>query len=243
MKVPKDFLVEFLKSNGIDTIKSREKNLNKLAIKLQMGKLKLKEDDFEGKLVEEYKGVKLIGSEGREKTSFYVGKEGKKIDLKIKLEYPKLIIDYGLWDYHTDHEKWLLKKQTLLTLQTIREHLWDRNLVLASCPKEISEYIREWDFFGDILTDKFIGDAVVLDPHGETILKKFEQNKVYILGGIVDKSNRMRTKELAYNLEGVRLELNNKVSTVPDRLNIITKIMCLSLEGLPLVEAIQQSRF
>ena len=243
MKVPKDFLVEFLKSKGIDIIKSKERNLNKLAIKLQMGKLKIKEDDFDGTLIEEYDGIKLIGNEGEEKTRWYAGKTGKQIDLKIKLEYPKIVIDYGLWSYHTDHEKWLLKKQTLLTLQTIREHLWDRNLVLASCPKEISEYIKQWDFFGDIFPNKFVGDAVVLDPHGKTILKKFEQNKVYILGGIVDKSNRMRTKELGYNLKGIRLELNNKVSEVPDRLNIITKIMCLSLEGMPLIEAIQQSRF
>ena len=243
MKVPKDFLIDFLREKGIDSIKSKEKNINKLAIKLQIGKLKLSEDNFDGMIVDEYKGMKLLGGEGGETASFYAGKKGKQVDLKIELEYPKLVIDYGLWSYHTEHEKWLLKKQTLLTLQTIREHLWDRNLVLANCPTEISEYIKEWDFFGDIFTNKFKGDALVLDPHGETILKKFEQNKVYSLGGIVDKSNRMRTKEIGYNLKGGRLELNNKVSNVPDRLNIITKIMCLSLEGRSLGEAIQQSRF
>ena len=242
MKIPKDFLVDFLKSKNITTIKSRERNLNKLAIKLQRGNLKLQKGEFKGEIIEEYEGLKLIGKGGDELSGWYAGKKGEQIDLGIKLEYPKLVIDYGLWDYHSEHEKWLLKKQTLLTLQIIREHLWDRNLVLASCPKEISEFVKQWDFFGDILINKFIGDAVVLDPHGEVVLKKFEQNKVYILGGIVDKSNRMRTKELGYNLKGVRLELMGKSSNVPDRLNIITKVMCLSLNGESLETAIQQSR-
>lgn len=238
MKTPKDFLAE--RFQGV--IRADEFNLNKLAIKLQRGRLLIKEGRFKGATVEEHGGLKLIRGPGGETANLFASKRGERVDLGIELEMPKIVIDYGLWSYHDVKEKWRVKKQTSLSLETIREYFWDRNLVLASCPGEIIEFLNPNDFFGDVLPDKFQGDAILLDPNAEKEITQFEEDGTYIIGGIVDRSNRIRTAELGYDLPRRSIKLDGDAAAVPDRINALVRIICKNVLGTPLEESIQQSR-
>jgi tRNA (adenine9-N1/guanine9-N1)-methyltransferase len=242
MKTPGDFLAAYLRATGHDAIRSNERNLNRLAIKLQRGRLGLTPGEFHGHPVEEHGGVTLIDGSGGTTAKLRADKKGKRVDLKIRLEFPKLVVDYGLWDYHTPLEKQLLLKQSHLTLQVIRDNLWDRNLVLASCPHEVAEFFANRGFFGDVLPGKFPGEAILLDPNAREELPAFNERGVYVLGGIVDKSNRIRTQTLGYDLPRASLRLEGRSSGVPDRLNLLAEIMCGNLAGTPLKKAIQRSR-
>ena len=122
----------------------------------------------------------------------------------------------------------------------MREHLWDRNLVLSSCPKEVSEFVKQWDFFGDILTKKYEGSAILLDPKADVEISEFSERGTYIIGGIVDKSNRLRTQELGYRLKRAAIKFEGKASKVPDRINILSEFICKNVEGTPLKSLIQQ---
>ena len=239
VKTPRDFLVDCLLARGCRAIRSSERNLNRLAIKLQRGELGLEEGEFHGHVVEEHRAVRLLAGAGGEVAKLRAGRGGEHVDLGIELEFPKIVIDYGLWDYHTREERKLLLKQSSLALQVVRDHLWDRNLVLASCPDRVAEHFRSLGFFGDILPDRYEGKAVLLDPHATEELRSFGEG-VYILGGIVDKSNRMRTQELGYELPRVSLKLHGRSSGVPDRLNLLVGIICRNVLGEPLDLAIRR---
>ena len=238
MKTPKDFLAE--KFQG--TIRADEFSLNKLAIKLQRGRLLVKEGAFKGAEVDSHRGLRLIRGSGGETANLFASRRGERADLGIKLEMPKIVIDYGLWTYHDEKEKWRLKKQTKLALETVREYLWDRNLVLASCPGEIVESLGPNDFFGDVLPDKFQGDAILLDPNAGEEINRFEEGGTYIIGGIVDRSNRIRTAELGYDLPRRSIRLDGDAAAIPDRINALVRIICENVLGTPLSKVILQSR-
>jgi tRNA (adenine9-N1/guanine9-N1)-methyltransferase len=239
VKTPRDFLADYLKSSGFSSIKSAEKNFNSLAVKIERGRLLVKEGKFSGKAVDSCGGITLITGSGTEFSGLHAGRSGERIHLGIELEYPKIVIDYGLWSYHTPKEKWLLKKQTLLSIQAVRRHLWDRNLVLARCPDEVKEAVNAVDFFGDILSRKYKDDAILLDPRAPLEISEFSSEGSYILGGIVDKSNQLRTRELGYDFPGRSIRVNASVSAVPDRINLLVNAICLNSLGVPLQKAIR----
>ncbi|MBR9689599.1 MAG: hypothetical protein GOV01_01725 [Candidatus Altiarchaeota archaeon] len=242
MKTPRDFLVDYLKNQEIQSIRSSERNLNRLAVALNRGWLGLSKGDYKGSISESYRGIDLLKGPGGETTHTIAKKQGEPIDLPIELEMPKIIIDYGLWSYHSEFEKFSLLKQTVLSLETIRCMLWDRNLIIASSPPEVSEFVASKKFFGTVLKNKYEGTAVLLDPSAEDAIKKFEPDCAYIIGGIVDKSNRMRTRELGYSVPRVSLKLKNKSSNVSDRINHIVEAICRNLTGETLSDSIRQSR-
>jgi Trm5-related predicted tRNA methylase len=196
MRAPRDFLADFLLAKGYDSIRSSEHSLNRLAIKLHRGRLGIIKGEFRGHVVEELAGVKLLSGAGDTVTGLRADKRGKRIDLKIDLEFPKIVIDYGLWDYHTDLEKRLLLRQSDLALQVVRDHLWDRNLVPASCPLPVAEFFADHDFFGDVLTGKFPGEAVLLDPNAPDEIKQFSK--------VPDRLNLL-VEIICRNLAGVPL--------------------------------------
>lgn len=237
MKTPKDFLAERFQG----AIRADEPCLNKLAIKLERGRLLVKEGDFRGGVVDEHRGLKLLRGAGDEVARYFASKRGEKIDLGIEVGGPRIVIDYSLWGYHDEKERWRLKKQTHLALETVRDYLWDRNLVLASCPREVSDFLKPNDFFGDVLEGKYEGDAVLLDPNAEEEITGFGEG-TYVLGGIVDRSNRIRTNELGYDLPRRSIRFGGSQAHVPDRINLLVKIICLSSLGVPLRQAIQLSR-
>lgn len=154
----------------------------------------------------------------------------------------ELVIDYGLWDYHTPVERRLLLKQSRLAWHQLRRCPAPVELTLASCPAPVAGEMRSRGFEGEILEGRYPGEAVLLDPRARDTLQGFSPQGTYILGGMVDKSNRMRTQSLGYSCPRAALRLDGRASAVPDRLNLLAKIFCLNLQGTSLPEAIRRSR-
>jgi len=238
VKTPRDYLVKFVKELGIQSIFSHEKNLNRVAIWAERGKIGIVDEKGFGSVVERYRGVKLVRGKGEEKADVKFVRGGSRVDLKIDLEMPKIVIDFGLWKYHSDLEKQLLLKQVEQTIGVIRDYLWDRNLVFVRVPVEIQTLTEKTNFFGDVLRGKWEGKAVLLDPNAEEEIKRFKENEIYIIGGIVERDRRMRTAELGYDLPRKRIALDENVIGVPDRINLLVKIICENLVGKSLREAV-----
>jgi Trm5-related predicted tRNA methylase len=151
-----------------------------------------------------------------------------------------LVIDYGLWDYHTPVEKRLLMRQSLLAWHELRRCLGDA-LVLASCPAPVRERFGSEGFTGQILAGRYRGDAVLLDPRADETLAGFDKDITYIIGGMVDRSNRMRTSSLGYDCPRAALRLDGRSSNVSDRLNHIARAFCLNIKGTPLEKALRRA--
>ena len=242
MKTPKDYFTEHMVGLGYTSIKSNERNLNQLAIKLHQGRLGLKRGEFTGNLAEKINGFSHLLGPGEISTDLFGDKRGEKLQFNIPNFGPKIILDYSLWSYHTEEERGLLTKQTNYSLVALRDYLWDKNLVLASTPPEMQKWAKDTKFFGEVLTDKFEGDAIVLDPNAEDVIKKFDEKTNYLIGGIVDKSNRMRTTSMGYDLPRASLRLEGKSSNVSNRINHIVKAICRNLTGEALREVTPRSR-
>ncbi|MBR9680531.1 MAG: hypothetical protein GOU98_01750 [Candidatus Altiarchaeota archaeon] len=242
MRTPKDYFSEHMINLGHTSIKSNERNLNQLAIKLNRGLLGLRKGSFTGSLAEKLGDFSHLLGPGELSTELFGSKKGEKLKLKIPEFGPKIIIDYSLWCYHTKEERNLLTKQMEYTLTAIRDYLWDKNLVFASTPPEIQQWAKGREFFGEILTEKFEGDAIVLDPNAEDVIKNFSPKTNYLIGGIVDKSNRMRTTSLGYDLPRASLRLEGKSSNVSNRINHLVKAICRNLTGERLSEVTPRSR-
>jgi len=240
VRTPRDYLVKFARKHGLTAIYSNEKNLNRTAIWAERGKIGVIHERCFGRLVEEYRGLKLVRGKGKEEADAKFGVGGKRVELGVKLEFPKFVIDFGLWRYHTQLERKLLLRQVELSIGVIRDYLWDRNLVFARAPAEIFSLAERTKFFGDIIPGMWEGKAVLLDPNAEEELKRFRENEVYIIGGIVERDRRMRTAELGYDLPRRSIKYRGKSSLVPDRINIILEIACRSLLGENMEKVIEE---
>ena len=242
METPRDQLVRFLRQAGIGSVFSREKNLNRVAIALARGKIGLLDERGFGRVVEEHGGVRLLRGRGEETADVKLVKGGRRVEFEIKLDQPKIIIDFGLWKYHSSLERKLLLKQVQQAVGVVRDTLWDGNLVFARAPPEVLKLAEAMSFSGEVISGMWEGEAVVLDPSADEEIKRFEENKSYIIGGIVERDRRMRTSELGYDLPRASLRLRGKASLVPDRINLIVRIMCENLAGKPLEKAIEENR-
>ena len=242
MKTPKDYLVKHLLSEGYASIKSNQRSLNLLAIKLYRGLMGVKVGSFTGSLKEKIREFSHLSGPGEIETDLFATKTGEKIKFSIPDFRPKIIMDFSMWSYHSKAEKGLLIKQTNYTLSVIRDYLWDKNLEIVSAPLEMEAWARDTNFFGKVSKEKFKGNAIVLDPNAESEIKKFDEKTNYIIGGIVDKSNRMRTSSLGYDLPRKSLRLEGKSSKVSNRINHIVEAICRNLAGEPLKEVTPRSR-
>ena len=241
MLTPRDYLLDFALREGISSIYSKVKNLNRVAIWAERGKIGMVREKGYGRVVENYKGLRLLRGKGDEEADVKFVKGGEKVELGIELEYPKFVIDFGLWSYHSRLERRFLLKQVEQSIAVIRDFLWDRNLVFARAPAEVRELAGRTNFFGEVVEGKWKGEAIVLDPNAEEELKRFEEGKVYIIGGIVERDRRMRTTELGYDLPRASIRYKGKASLVPDRINLILKIACENLLGKELEKAIEEN--
>ncbi|MBR9681745.1 MAG: hypothetical protein GOV00_03015 [Candidatus Altiarchaeota archaeon] len=155
------------------------------------------------------------------------------------MEGPHFVIDFGLWSYHTAREKKLLLKQVRLSISEIRKTCSDEQLTLSSVPEELYGDFSEMNFTGKIMRTKFQGPtAVLLDPHATEVLEKVDPTVTYILGGIVDKSRQIKTKSLWYDVPRKKIEFAKSTVGVPDRINLLIKILCESSRGIPLEKAV-----
>ncbi len=155
------------------------------------------------------------------------------------VEMPHFVIDMGLWPYHSPQEKKLLMRQIKLSIFEVRAFGSDKNLSLVSVPEDLAKKVSKWGFSGGISSEKAEGvNLVLLDPHADDVLKNVDLNKRYIIGGIVDKSRRIKTRSLWYDVPRKKLEFCGSTVGVPDRINLLIRILCENAKGIPIRKSI-----
>ncbi|MGC8974221.1 MAG: tRNA (guanine-N1)-methyltransferase [Thermoproteus sp.] len=167
-------------------------------------------------------------------------------------ETPRIYIDLGLWDIHTDSEKNELVEQVVASIAAVRRQLWDGNLYLSRAPPEFLERFRR-AARGMRHAVRFQEGpppptSLVLDPEGPCVADEevLRSASDIVLGGIVDKERVYKgaTARLAASI-GVsdrrrcRIELRGSTVGVPDRINKIVEIvLSVRFAGTSLEDAI-----
>lgn len=173
--------------------------------------------------------------------------------LEVRLEppqEPRIYIDLGLWDVHTDSEKNELVEQVAASIAVVRSQLWDGNLVLARAPPEFLERFGR-SMRGMRHAVRVIGapppaTSVYLDPEGPCVANEelLRTASDIVVGGVVDKERVYKgaTARLAASAGAsrrCRIELKGSIVGVPDRINkIIEIVLAVRYAGLSLEEAI-----
>jgi Trm5-related predicted tRNA methylase len=159
----------------------------------------------------------------------------------------KFLIDNSLYNLLSNKGKISLKIQISQSLKVIREYLFDNNLILIGNidysflgKNLVNIYKKQEDF------DFYKYKAIILDPFGDEILndKDLEKYDLFILGGIVDIDLNWQyaTQYLFRNIDlpHKRIELYGSIKNVPDRINILIKILLDSIYlNIPLEKSIQ----
>lgn len=212
-------------------------DLQTLAVKMLVKGYGILDEKREGNSVAEVEGIKLLKGRGSEKSDCVFRKGGKNI-ITNPPEFPKIIVDLGLFDILTEEEKKKTLVQLNMTLNTIRRFWWDGNLVIVGNVR-VGKAINVSEFRVEAKT-------IILDPYGDVDANEeiIRNSDVFILGGIVDKGRRLKhaTTELArmrgYEYPRVRIKLRDSIVGVPDELNKIAEIVLRVKEGESLEEAI-----
>ena len=130
-------------------------------------------------------------------------------------------------------------RQIKLSIAELRNFYSDECLTISSVPEAIIPGLKALNFKGKILSEKLQSDELILlNPHASDVLEKVNPNFTYILGGIVDKSRRIKTHSLWYDVPQKRVEFKGSVVGVPDRINLLIKILCENSIGVPLQTSI-----
>ncbi|MFP3132298.1 MAG: hypothetical protein RXQ77_03080 [Candidatus Nanopusillus sp.] len=158
----------------------------------------------------------------------------------------KFLIDNSLYNLLPNKGKISLKIQIFQSLKVMREYLFDSNLILVGDiaysflgKNFVNVYKKQEDF------DFYKYKAVILDPYGDKILNDDDLKKydLFILGGIVDIDLNWQyaTQYLFRNIDlpHKRIELYGSIKNVPDRINILIKILLDSIYlNIPLEKSI-----
>lgn len=143
------------------------------------------------------------------------------------------LIDCSLYNLHSEKGKKKLKLQISQSLSYIRKYLSDDNLIIINNGMDLSflgkfrgriyNNINEFDFKNY--------NPVILDPYAKKPLNEEEIRKfnLYLIGGLVDLGIEWKygTQYLFKDLkfESRKIELKNSIIGVPNRINIIIKII------------------
>ncbi|BBL45752.1 tRNA (adenine(9)-N1)-methyltransferase [Nanobdella aerobiophila] len=164
-----------------------------------------------------------------------------------KLNNEKIIlIDNSLYNLLSNKGKESLKRQIIFSLKNIREYLFDTNLILLGNinysflgKNKVNIYNNREDF------NFYKYKGVILDPYGDEVLKDDDIKKydLFIFGGIVDIDLKWQyaTHYLFKDIDfpHKRIEINNSIKNVPDRINILIKIILDSYYlNIPLEKAV-----
>ncbi|MCH1770150.1 MULTISPECIES: tRNA (adenine(9)-N1)-methyltransferase Trm10 [Metallosphaera] len=236
-----------LQDSGIDTLYVRGLRrpfLQHTALKLVLYNWGIRRGIFYGrKIVEEY-GISFLGGKGTEIATDTPHPQGDKFPFQFPSS-PLFMIDFSLWDRHSQDEKRKLVSQILMVISTLRKYLWDYNLSLNHTTQELEEMLMEVSFFNKVRRNVEPFNAIVLDPYGEREATEdtLRSADTFILGGIVDDSGwKYATRELTeiagYHQPRVKIVLRGSRVGVPDRLNRIVSIVLRVREGQSLEESI-----
>ncbi|BCU70187.1 tRNA methyltransferase [Stygiolobus caldivivus] len=212
-------------------------DLQKLAVKMLVKGYGIVEERREGIVVKESDGIKLLKSKGSEKSDCIYRKGGKNI-IPDPPQYPKVVVDLGLFNALDEEEKKKTITQLFMTLNVVRKFWWDGNMVVVGDMK-VGKAVTTSSFKSDAPT-------IVLDPYGdvEADEKIIRGADVFILGGIVDKGRRLKfaTSELArkrgYDYPRVKIKLRGSTVGVPDEFNKIAEVVLRVKEGEGLEDAV-----
>lgn len=257
-----EYMADYLRSKGIDSlgiksIKRYSKSLlHDTLIHCLVNGFSIKEGDFFGLHPVQEMGVKLYylsSSPSGEPLRYALIKNGTcSIDLKLP-EFPKFLIDMGLWSYLTEEERTDLTRQLGLSLSVIRRYYWDGNLRLVNPPQDLFQLLRHmFKGFSFVLrTDEVVREGIVLDPYGEYEIdeKTIREAQTFIIGGIVDKGKRFdRATEFLTRVSGYshlkryKITLRSSVIGVPDRINKVLEILLMVRSGYALEDAILETQ-
>ena len=158
----------------------------------------------------------------------------------------KFLIDNSLYNLLSNKGKISLRIQISQSLKVIREYLFDGNLILIGdigysfLGKNLVNIYKKQEGF-----DFYKYKAIILDSYGDEILndKDLEKYDLFILGGIVDIDLNWQyaTQYLFRNVDlpHKRIELYGSIKNVPDRINILIKILLDSIYlNIPLEKSI-----
>ncbi len=227
-KLPEDALAEALGRKGINSFHTLTYSPNEAANLIYSG-WKIAEGEKNGRLIAKKQKVKFLSGEGKATAKWFLSRAGKTLRLPPIKEHPVFVIHLGLWDYHTEEERKSLLSQIILAKKAAFKLLSQDWLFLMETPEELKG-IGIPEFKGHI--------DYLLDPNAEKELRKVEPGRVYCIGGIVDKSNRLRTSELGVNAERIAIRFMGRSGYVPNRINQILEILGLIYRGTPVEEAV-----
>lgn len=162
----------------------------------------------------------------------------------------KFLIDLSLFNLHSRKGKKSLITQLQHSLSTIRDFLFDTNLIIVgnlNLDFLGNNMVRLFKNIENISLERY--KAAILDPNGDLILNDdlLRFYDLFIIGGVVDvglewyKATEYLFKDL--NLPHVRIELDGSILGVPDRINLLIKILLETyyLE-IPLKDAIVKNQ-
>ncbi|MEM0481043.1 MAG: hypothetical protein QXQ14_02590 [Candidatus Aenigmatarchaeota archaeon] len=230
----------FVKEITVRKFKKEENLGQKVLIKHFLGKKEIFQDD--GEIVfERFVKVKY-NPNAKEKL------EINREKILEELEKEKhFLIDLSFYNYHNEKGKKSLKVQVIQSLSEIRNFLFDTNLILiGKIDLKLSNFVKICER-NEFPFEKF--NAVILDPYGEEIFeeKDLEKYNLFLFGGIVDVGQKWyyATKYLFQDLDfpRKRIELKGSIKGVPDRINILIKILLESYYlKIPLEKAIVKNQ-
>ncbi len=191
----------------------------------------------------------------------YQGGEGLAVESRISSSdvlnllksEPLVVLDFTYWNVHTEGERRRLMVQTQLALDAVRDYLWDGNLVLTSCSKEVRGALipRLGRNKLQVLAEDPASiacsarKAIVLDPLSENDMTEndIRTADVFVLAADVDREKPRpgTSKRLAarLGLETRRIALRGSAVGVPHRINKIIRILlAVRYDGVNLEEAI-----
>jgi len=162
----------------------------------------------------------------------------------------KFLIDLSLFNLHSKKGRYSLKVQVSHALSVIRDFLFDTSLMLVGD--------TDYSFLGKnmVLKYKRINDvninsykAIILDPEGEMLFDEriLRDYELFLIGGIVDVGLEW-TGATSYLFKGLdlpraRIELDGSTKGVPDRINILIKILLESYYlNIPLRDSIVKNQ-
>ncbi|ARM76050.1 tRNA (adenine(9)-N1)-methyltransferase Trm10 [Acidianus manzaensis] len=246
-----NILANFLKERNIKEVYVRKLKkkpfLQRLAVNILLNDLKLIEKENYGKEISDELNIKLYSGKGNYRTKYEISNLGEEITLDYP-KYPVFIIDLSLWNRHLDEDKNKLLIQLGCSLNTIRNYLWDYNLVINNFPEKGSLF----NFKNKIRynVEPSSENTIVLNPYGEIEANEdlIRKTKYFIIGGIVDRSGwKNATTELSRiakydSFPQVKITLRGSVIGVPDRINKIIEIILKVISGKKLEDAILETQ-
>ena len=242
----KEIVSQYTDSITIRRIKRKYKNslLSKILVNYLLGKEKIYSDD--GIII--YEDIIKVKLNKDAKNLLELPKD--EIIEKLKKE-KYFLIDCSLYNLHSKKGKESLKVQISQSLAVIRRYLFDINLIIINKDMDLSflgkNMIKVFKNVNEIDFSKY--NPVILDPYAEKELKEDEIKdfNLFLLGGIVDVGlNWERATEYLFrdlNFERRKIVLGDTIIGVPDRINLIIKILLETYyDKIPLEKAIVKNQ-